>query len=264
MTRRPRRGSSPVYGGGEPPQAVKGVRFCAAFFLPFVLPCTAFAAQPAEQRMSFGERMRRWNPLIANASKKFDVPEKWIRSVMLAESGGRTMLSENQPIKSSMGAMGLMQLMPDTWSDMRKQYRLGANPYDPHDNIFAAAAYLRWLHGKYGYPNMFAAYNDGPGNLEARMRDLGLLPRETQMYVAKVTGAAMLGGVFAHGKLKFTKPNGTPVVLNGAAVLRVRAAFPGEYAPGVQTVITTGRMNQGVRESLDVVRSIIRSHGGAA
>ncbi len=223
----------------------------------------ALSAFAREQRMTFGQRMRRWNPLIAEASKKFGVPEKWIRSVMQAESGGRTMLAENQPIKSSMGAMGLMQLMPETYADMRKAQGLGSDPYDPHDNIFAATAYLRWLHGKYGYPKMFAAYNDGPGNLESRMMDMGLLPRETQMYVAKVTGSVAFGGVFARGKLKFTRPNGAAVVINGAAVRAVRAAFPGEYAPGVQTVITAGRMNQGVRESLSTVKSIIRAHGGA-
>ena len=43
------------------------------------------------------------------------------------ESGGRTMLGENQPIKSSMGAMGLMQLMPDTYNDMRVQNGLGSS-----------------------------------------------------------------------------------------------------------------------------------------
>jgi len=111
---------------------------------------------------------------------------------------------------------------------------------------------------------MFAAYNDGPGNLEARMKDLGLLPRETQAYVAKVTGMAIAGGVFARGKLKFTRPNGVPVVIEGASVRDIRAPFPGEYADDVQTVITAGRLTQGVRESLVAVKAIIRAHGGAA
>jgi hypothetical protein len=217
-----------------------------------------------EQHMGFAARMRRWEPLLAQASERFNVPEKWLRAVMLAESGGRTMQAENQPIKSSMGAMGLMQLMPETYNEMRQQYRLGANPNDPHDNIFAAAAYLRWLHGKYGYPQMFAAYNDGPRNLEARMKDLGLLPRETQAYVARVTGVALAGGVFARGKLKFTRPNGAPVVIEGASVRAIRAPFPGEYADGVKTVITAGRLTQGVRESFAAVKAVIRAHGGAA
>lgn len=214
--------------------------------------------------MSFGQRMGRWDSLIAAASKRFGVQEKWLRAVMQAESGGRLMLAENRPIKSGMGAMGLMQLMPDTYNDMRRQYGLGANPYDPHDNIFAAAAYLRWLQGKYGYPKMFAAYNDGPGNLEARMMDMGLLPRETQAYVARVTGLSISRGVFARGKLKFTRPNGAAVIIEGASVRAIRAPFPGEYTEGVQTVITAGRLNQGVRENLTRVKAIIRSHGGSA
>jgi len=36
-----------------------------------------------------------------------------------------------------------MQIMPQTWSGLRLRYGLGANPYDPHDNILAGAAYLR-------------------------------------------------------------------------------------------------------------------------
>ena len=229
--------------------------------LPMKAPLSSFQQ---EQRMSFGARMRRWDTLLAQASLRFNVPEKWLRAVMLAESGGRTMQSETQPIESGMGAMGLMQLMPKTYSEMRREHGFGVNPYDPHDNIFAAAAYLHWLHAKYGYPKMFAAYNDGPGNLEARMRDLGLLPRETQAYVAKITGMAIAGGVFARGKLKFTRPNGVPVVIEGASVRGIRAPFPGEYADGVQTVITAGRLTQGVRESLVAVKTIIRAHGGAA
>jgi hypothetical protein len=67
--------------------------------------------------------------------------------------------------------MGLMQLMPQTYAQMALQYGLGNDPYNPHDNIFAGAAYLRLLHARYGYPTMFQAYDDGPGNLEARLRD---------------------------------------------------------------------------------------------
>src|SRR4051794_12087023 len=107
----------------------------------------ASSAFQQEQRMSIPERMRRWEKLLAQAAARFSVPQKWLRAVMLAESGGRTRQAENQPIRSRMGAMGLMQLMPETYAEMRAQYLFGPNPFDPHDNIFAAAAYLRWLHG---------------------------------------------------------------------------------------------------------------------
>ncbi|HEY2444701.1 MAG TPA: lytic transglycosylase domain-containing protein, partial [Rhizomicrobium sp.] len=124
--------------------------------------------------MGFGALMSRWNPLVGEAAQRFHVPENWIRIVMQVESGGRTMSAEDRPITSSAGAMGLMQLMPSTYNDMRADYRLGPDPYAPRDNVMAGAAYLRWLESKYGYPAMFAAYTDGPGNLEARLTDAGL------------------------------------------------------------------------------------------
>jgi len=215
-----------------------------------------------EQRMGFSQLMNRWQPVMRDASKRFSVPQPWIRAVMQIESGGRTMLGENTPIRSSMGAQGLMQLMPETYDEMRRTYGLGANPYDPHDNIYAGAAYLHILKAKYGYPQMFAAYNDGPGNLEERMARGGLLPAETQTYMGSI--AKTLAGV--HGgkgmQVRFTRPNGAPVMIDSAVVISVRAALPGEYAPGVQTVIRVGRLQQGVRESLAAARAAIRAHGG--
>jgi hypothetical protein len=199
------------------------------------------------------------------ASKRFDVPQAWIRAVIQIESGGRTMLAENLPMTSSQGAMGLMQLMPETYDEMRRAHRLGSDPYDPHDNIMAGAAYLQWLRGKYGYPAMFEAYNDGPGNLEARLIHGGLLPLETRNYVGTITGR-LEGRSTAgsgSGKVIFTRPNGAPVQIDVASVTSVRAALPDEYAPGVQTVIKVGRMKQGVRESVAQVTAAIRGHGGA-
>jgi len=228
-----------------------------------VTPAQKPSAFELEQQMSFSQLMNRWNPTIAEAAKKYAVPQPWIRAVMQIESGGRTMLGENQPIKSNMGAMGLMQLMPETYNDMRLQNGLGKDPYDPHDNIMAGAAYLKFLRARYGYPQMFAAYNDGPGNLEARMMGRGLLPQETQNYMVSITNAMAHGGPGGHGAMvKFTRPNGAPAMINAAAVVSVRAAFAGEYAPGVQSVITVGRLHQGVRESVAQARSLIRAHGG--
>ena len=105
------------------------------------------APQPSEfvleQAMTFSQRMNRWNPLIAQASRRFNVTQPRIRAVIVAESGGSTMSGENRPITSSAGALGLMQLMPQTYENMRARYRLGPDPLDPHDNIFAGAALLR-------------------------------------------------------------------------------------------------------------------------
>jgi hypothetical protein len=218
-----------------------------------------------EQMMSPAQLMKRWSADIEEASKRFAVPVPWIRAVMQIESGGRTMLAENLPLTSTQGAMGLMQLMPETYDDMRRAYRLGKDPYDPHDNIIAGTAYLRFLRGKYGYPQMFAAYNDGPGNLDQRLRDGGLLPDETRSYLGNITarleGRAATGS--GGGKVTLTRPNGTAVEISVASVTQVRAALPDEYAPGVQTVIKTGRVKQGVRESVAQVTAAIRGRGGA-
>ncbi len=65
---------------------------------------------------------------------------------MRQESGGRTMMARGVLIVSRAGAIGLMQVMPDTYSEMAAEHRLGPDPFNPRDNIMAGAAYLRWLH----------------------------------------------------------------------------------------------------------------------
>jgi soluble lytic murein transglycosylase-like protein len=51
--------------------------------------------------------------------------------------------SAKQRARSERGAMGLMQIMPKTWTELRARHGLGADPYDPHDNILAGTAYIR-------------------------------------------------------------------------------------------------------------------------
>ena len=131
----------------------------------------------------------RWRPLIAEASQRFGVQESIIASVIRAESGGRTMLN-GRPITSRAGAMGLMQLMPGTWSELRSELQLGSDPYDPHDNIFAGTLYLRQLSDRFGYPGMIAAYNAGPGRYAAYLARRQRLPAETVAYLNAVTGQA--------------------------------------------------------------------------
>ncbi|MGZ5926817.1 MAG: lytic transglycosylase domain-containing protein, partial [Rhizomicrobium sp.] len=207
----------------------------------------------AEQEMSSSALMARWEPLILQASRRFNVPAEWIRAVMRQESGGRTMLAENLPIVSSTGAMGIMQVMPGTYTEMAAQYGLGANPYDPRDNIYAGAGYLRWLHGKYGYPAMFAAYNDGPGNLEANLAGKRDLPAETIAYITTIRirlGDAPKGGDLGLGHggggalsatATLTRPDGQSVAIDGASVKAVRAVLPGEYPPTAAAVIDLGK-----------------------
>ena len=117
---------------------------------------------------------------VAEASQRFGLPEQWIYAVMRTESAGRV------GAVSSAGAMGLMQLMPGTWARQRTRFGLGADPFDPRDNIIAGTSYLRELYDSYGDSGFLAAYNAGPGRYE-EWRDRGRpLPSETRAYVAKI------------------------------------------------------------------------------
>jgi soluble lytic murein transglycosylase-like protein len=131
------------------------------------------------------QSVEHWNPHIEEASARFGIPPDWIRRVMSAESAGRTML-DGRPITSRAGAIGLMQLMPGTWRDMRAMLGLGTDPYEPRDNILAGAAYLRAMYDRFGYPGLFAAYNAGPARYAAFLSGARALPAETRSYVAAV------------------------------------------------------------------------------
>ncbi|MBX3565924.1 MULTISPECIES: lytic transglycosylase domain-containing protein [unclassified Sphingomonas] len=127
---------------------------------------------------------------IARAAQRFAIPDTLIRAVIVVESGGVVYAV------SPKGAMGLMQLMPGTWADLRRRYDLGGDPFDPCDNIFAGTAYLRELLDRYGDPGFLAAYNAGPGRYKAYLAGRPL-PAETVAYVARLSGRLMDGGASA-------------------------------------------------------------------
>ena len=149
-------------------------------------PNVTAAAMPNGESQTIRFRLEHWRSYIQEASQRFGIPEAWIRAVIRAESAGQTML-DGEPITSSAGAMGLMQLMPGTWREMRDRFKLGADPYDPHDNIVAGVGYLRQMYDRYGYPNLFAAYHAGPGRFEAYLKGLRALPGATSAYFAETT-----------------------------------------------------------------------------
>jgi cell division septation protein DedD len=121
-----------------------------------------------------------WGPYIQQASRRFDVPERWIREVMRQESGGRAAAT------SRVGAMGLMQVMPQTYAELSRRYGLGGDPYHPWDNIMAGSAYIREMYELYGAPAFLAAYNAGPRRLEDYLWGSRGLPDETRNYVARI------------------------------------------------------------------------------
>ena len=127
-----------------------------------------------------------WRPYIEEASKKFDVPERWIREVMRVESGGHQFRASGVLVTSPVGAMGLMQLMPATYDEVRARYSLTDDAFDPHNNILAGTAYLREMYDAFGSPGMLAAYNGGPARLEDYLVHNRPLPAETRRYVAMI------------------------------------------------------------------------------
>ena len=141
--------------------------------------CRIANAQPVVAAQSaVTSKSDRIERFVAEAALRFGIPESWIKSVMQAESRGAVRAV------SPKGAMGLMQIMPQTWAALRSRYGLGPNPFDPHDNILAGAAYLSELHDRYGMAGFLAAYNAGPGRYKEHLASGRLLPAETQAYVA--------------------------------------------------------------------------------
>ena len=134
-----------------------------------------------------------FDALIEEAAHRFAVPPSWLREVMRIESGGRTLLS-GQPITSPAGAMGLMQVMPRTFTAMTQRYGLGRDPYDPRANIYAGAAFLREMYDRYGPEHFLDAYNAGPGRVDDHLRSGRPLPLETQRYTQFLAPRLLSGG----------------------------------------------------------------------
>lgn len=134
------------------------------------------------------DEVERWHSHIAEASSRFGIPSSWVEQVMRAESRGHTQLG-GRPIRSPKGAMGLMQLMPGTWAEMRERLGLGLDPDDPRNNILAGTYYLRLLYDRFGYPGLFAAYNAGPARYEKYLAG-GSLPPETIAYLAGISAGS--------------------------------------------------------------------------
>jgi len=126
-----------------------------------------------------------WGPYIREASRRFDMPEPWIRALMRQESGGN-LYRNGRLITSSAGAMGLMQVMPGTYRELRARHNLGYDPFDPHDNILAGVGYMREMYDMYGSPGFLAAYNAGPNRLDDYLSNQRGLPDETRRYVASI------------------------------------------------------------------------------
>ena len=159
--------------------------------IPLACPATVQAqAVPPPPPPAVAARLdpgARTEAAVAEAARRFDLPEAWIWSVMRAES------ALNPRVVSRAGAMGLMQLMPQTWAGLRARLRLGDDPFDVRDNVIAGAAYLRELHDRFGVPGFLAAYNAGPGRYAEHLSTGRPMPQETRAYVTAIVSDLGLG-----------------------------------------------------------------------
>lgn len=140
----------------------------------------AVAQVPAPSPMRTAAAADPVSVAVTEASRRFGVPESWIRSVMRVESAG------DADAVSRAGAMGLMQVMPSTYAELRARHGLGADPFAVRDNILAGTAYLREMFDRYGATGMLAAYNAGPGRWEDHVARGRPLPGETIGYLARL------------------------------------------------------------------------------
>lgn len=118
---------------------------------------------------------------VAEASALSGLPAPVIEAVIAAESGG------DPTAVSPAGAMGLMQLMPRTWRELRGRLGLGPDPFEARDNVLAGAHYLREMYERFGPEGFLAAYNAGPARYAQHLAGRPL-PAETRRYVARIAG----------------------------------------------------------------------------
>jgi soluble lytic murein transglycosylase-like protein len=140
-------------------------------------PPPAPAPPPAAEAPTLPPRAPTPAELADAAADKYGLPRILVRRVMAAESGFQANAI------SPKGAIGLMQLMPETARD------LGIDPYDPAQNVDAGVRLLRDLLDKYegGLWRALAAYNAGPG----AVAKYGWVPpyRETIDYINRIDRA---------------------------------------------------------------------------
>lgn len=166
----------PIIGGAA---AAAGVAF-------LLLAGSVAGAPPPPGRPSAHGSGLNVEPFVIEAAARFDLPRRWIEAVARQESGFRPFAV------SPKGARGLMQIMPATWTGLRQDFGLGADPFDPRDNLLAGAGYLRRLRDQFGDPGFLAAYNAGSARYLDYLLNGRPLPAETRRYVA-VVGAEISG-----------------------------------------------------------------------
>jgi hypothetical protein len=151
------------------------------------------------------------NASITDAAQRYGVDAALAAAVAKQESGTRQFDRNGNTIRSSAGALGMFQLMPDT------ARRLGVDPNDAAGNIQGGVHLLQMLMAKYGnVQEVLAAYNWGEGNLDAAMKKRGgkfaldYLPAETRNYVNRIDGSLSGRQINIHAPITVHSAHATP------------------------------------------------------
>lgn len=105
-----------------------------------------------------------YDKFVTAASKRYDVPEHWINTVIEHESKGNPKAWRAEPAHGEgVGTRGLMQLMPGTARDLGFKGDDFDELYDPETNIDLGTKYISQLRKKFGdsFERIYSAYNSG-------------------------------------------------------------------------------------------------------
>ncbi len=135
-----------------------------------------------------------YEPHIRAAASRYEIDPLLVKAVIKAES------NFNRLAVSDKGAMGLMQLMPETVQDLKVR-----DPFDPVENIYGGTCYLRKLLDLFDgdLQLALAAYNAGP----TRVKEIGRVPRiaETKQYIKNVLANYKHYQAVSHSSQKWVK-----------------------------------------------------------
>jgi soluble lytic murein transglycosylase-like protein len=166
-----------VAGSGRKMSRILHASVSTMLVAPLLVAIMDLTPSPAR---ALGVEHVRHRAAVDEAAARFNLPTLWIEAVIAAESGG-----EARAV-SAKGAMGLMQLMPATWRELRAHLGLGADPFSVRDNVMAGSFYLRQLHDRFGLEGALSAYNAGPHRYAQHLASGRPLPSETRAYVASI------------------------------------------------------------------------------
>jgi hypothetical protein len=146
-------------------------------------------------------------PIGSMLNNSLDALPGVAKAVAMQESGDHQYTAAGNIVRSSVGALGVMQLMPETAKG------LGVNPYDAEDNIKGGTLYLSQMFNRYhDWTKALEAYNGGPGNV-----DRGTVSRDAKKYAAEVISKAQGGNITVHvGDVHVTQPSATAAQIQAA------------------------------------------------